>query len=104
MSSDNTFGQNDWLVDEMFQQYQEDPNSVDAEWRKFFKAKGGPSSANNAKRGAGKANTASAPKTDAKVAATTGAPSQDGRETQVDSAAKKAKATSNKQTLSLIHI
>lgn len=101
MSSDNTFGQNDWLVDEMFQQYQEDPNSVDAEWRKFFEAKGGPSSANNAKRGAGKANTASAPKTDAKVAATTGAPSQDGRETQVDSAAKKAKATSNKQTSAL---
>ncbi|RTY89201.1 hypothetical protein EKL28_16615 [Staphylococcus aureus] len=29
VSSASTFGQNDWLVDEMFQQFQKDPQSVD---------------------------------------------------------------------------
>ena len=38
MSSENTFGQNSWLVDEMFQQYKDDPNSVDAEWRELFES------------------------------------------------------------------
>lgn len=42
MSSESTFGQNDWLVDEMFQQYQDDPNSVDDEWRELFKKHGKP--------------------------------------------------------------
>ncbi|WP_459611303.1 multifunctional oxoglutarate decarboxylase/oxoglutarate dehydrogenase thiamine pyrophosphate-binding subunit/dihydrolipoyllysine-residue succinyltransferase subunit [Corynebacterium urogenitale] len=35
MSSAN-FGQNAWLVDQMFQQYKKDPQSVDPEWRDFF--------------------------------------------------------------------
>ena len=45
MSSENTFGQNSWLVDEMFQQYKDDPNSVDAEWRELFESKGAPKTA-----------------------------------------------------------
>ncbi|MBP3088973.1 multifunctional oxoglutarate decarboxylase/oxoglutarate dehydrogenase thiamine pyrophosphate-binding subunit/dihydrolipoyllysine-residue succinyltransferase subunit [Corynebacterium sp. sy017] len=36
MSGANTFGQNQWLVDEMFQQFQKDPQSVDPEWRELF--------------------------------------------------------------------
>lgn len=43
MSSASTFGQNDWLVDEMFQQFKKDPNSVDAEWRELFEKQGAPS-------------------------------------------------------------
>ncbi|KAB1503963.1 multifunctional oxoglutarate decarboxylase/oxoglutarate dehydrogenase thiamine pyrophosphate-binding subunit/dihydrolipoyllysine-residue succinyltransferase subunit [Corynebacterium sp. 320] len=35
MSSVN-FGQNEWLVDQMYQQYKQDPQSVDAEWRDYF--------------------------------------------------------------------
>lgn len=35
MSSAN-FGQNEWLVDQMYQQYKADPESVDADWRKYF--------------------------------------------------------------------
>jgi len=31
------FGANEWLVDEMYQQYQQDPNSVDEAWGEFFK-------------------------------------------------------------------
>ncbi|MDO4927649.1 MAG: multifunctional oxoglutarate decarboxylase/oxoglutarate dehydrogenase thiamine pyrophosphate-binding subunit/dihydrolipoyllysine-residue succinyltransferase subunit [Corynebacterium sp.] len=40
MTSENTFGQNDWLVEEMYQQFQKDPASVDAEWREFFSKQG----------------------------------------------------------------
>ncbi|MBV7293026.1 multifunctional oxoglutarate decarboxylase/oxoglutarate dehydrogenase thiamine pyrophosphate-binding subunit/dihydrolipoyllysine-residue succinyltransferase subunit [Corynebacterium sp. TAE3-ERU16] len=43
MSSASTFGQNQWLVDEMFQQFQEDPGSVDKEWRDYFETQGAPS-------------------------------------------------------------
>ena len=31
-----SFGQNEWLVDEMYQQFQKDPQSVDKEWRDYF--------------------------------------------------------------------
>ncbi|MGO1950450.1 MAG: 2-oxo acid dehydrogenase subunit E2, partial [Mycobacteriaceae bacterium] len=30
------FGQNEWLVDQMYQQFKEDPQSVDQEWRDLF--------------------------------------------------------------------
>ena len=34
------FGANEWLVDEMFEQYQKDPGSVSPEWAKYFKSNG----------------------------------------------------------------
>ncbi|MDO5731655.1 multifunctional oxoglutarate decarboxylase/oxoglutarate dehydrogenase thiamine pyrophosphate-binding subunit/dihydrolipoyllysine-residue succinyltransferase subunit [Corynebacterium sphenisci] len=36
MSSDMSFGQNEWLVDEIFQRFKKDPQSVDEEWRDYF--------------------------------------------------------------------
>ncbi|MCW2946180.1 MAG: 2-oxoglutarate dehydrogenase, subunit, partial [Actinoallomurus sp.] len=30
------FGPNEWLVDELYQKYLEDPNSVDRAWWNFF--------------------------------------------------------------------
>ncbi|WIM68580.1 multifunctional oxoglutarate decarboxylase/oxoglutarate dehydrogenase thiamine pyrophosphate-binding subunit/dihydrolipoyllysine-residue succinyltransferase subunit [Corynebacterium breve] len=48
MSSASTFGQNTWLVDEMFQQFQKDPSSVDPEWRELFEKKGAPKTAPSA--------------------------------------------------------
>ncbi|NBM20050.1 hypothetical protein GUY61_31745, partial [Streptomyces sp. GC420] len=30
------FGPNEWLVDEIYQQYLQDPNSVDRAWWDFF--------------------------------------------------------------------
>ena len=89
MSSENTFGQNSWLVDEMFQQYKEDPNSVDAEWRELFDQKGAPKTAKGTPTITPSDASASKPMTEPKVARTTGAPSQDGRETKVDEAAAK---------------
>src|SRR3954447_13032265 len=32
------FGANEWLVDEMYEQYQKDPDSVDPAWWDFFKS------------------------------------------------------------------
>ncbi|WP_288866174.1 multifunctional oxoglutarate decarboxylase/oxoglutarate dehydrogenase thiamine pyrophosphate-binding subunit/dihydrolipoyllysine-residue succinyltransferase subunit [uncultured Corynebacterium sp.] len=98
MSSENTFGQNSWLVDEMFQQYKDDPNSVDAEWRELFESKGAPKTAKGTSTVTPSAEGASAPKTDPKVARTTGAPSQDGRETKVDEAAAKVAAKPKRST------
>ena len=31
-----SFGQNEWLVDEMYQQFKNDPQSLDQEWRDYF--------------------------------------------------------------------
>ena len=33
----SAFGANEWLVDEMFERYKQDPNSVDKAWWEFFK-------------------------------------------------------------------
>ena len=113
MSSDNTFGQNSWLVDEMFQQYQENPDSVDPEWRKLFDAEGAPKApkaqqASKAQQAPKAAKASAAPaakqetaKTDPKVSSSTAAPSQDGRETQIDRAATAAKATASKEKATL---
>lgn len=45
MSSASTFGQNQWLVDEMYQQFKKDPASVDKEWRELFERDGAPAPA-----------------------------------------------------------
>ena len=36
MSSGQDFGANDWLVEEMYERYQQDPSSVPAEWVTYF--------------------------------------------------------------------
>uniref|UniRef100_UPI00262F7EFC 2-oxoglutarate dehydrogenase E1 subunit family protein n=1 Tax=Ferrimicrobium sp. TaxID=2926050 RepID=UPI00262F7EFC len=35
------FGPNDWLVEEMYNQYLENPRSVSGEWREFFEGRSG---------------------------------------------------------------
>ena len=35
------FGANEWLVDEMYEQYQKDPASVGPEWTAYFTARAG---------------------------------------------------------------
>ena len=34
--SSASFGANDWLVEEMYDQYRRDPSSVSEGWREFF--------------------------------------------------------------------
>ncbi|WP_174567714.1 2-oxoglutarate dehydrogenase E1 subunit family protein, partial [Nocardia altamirensis] len=35
-SSTSQFGQNQWLVDEMYQKFKQDPSSVDESWHEFL--------------------------------------------------------------------
>lgn len=64
------FGANEWLVDEMYEQYQRDPNSVDKVWWDFFKhnAPGGNTGGN------GKVGSTAAPVTTEAKPATKDAP------------------------------
>ncbi|WP_020109050.1 multifunctional oxoglutarate decarboxylase/oxoglutarate dehydrogenase thiamine pyrophosphate-binding subunit/dihydrolipoyllysine-residue succinyltransferase subunit [Nocardia sp. 348MFTsu5.1] len=62
-SSISDFGQNEWLVEEMYQRFQKDPNSVDPSWHEFLtnyadEANG----ANTTTGGAAKATPASSSK------------------------------------------
>jgi 2-oxoglutarate decarboxylase len=36
------FGANDWLLEEMYEQYSADPSSVDESWAEYFAAHGSP--------------------------------------------------------------
>ena len=40
---DADFGANDWLLEEMYEQYTADPSSVDETWAEYFKSHGAPS-------------------------------------------------------------
>lgn len=58
------FGPNEWLVDEIYQQYLQDPNSVDRAWWDFFadyKPGGGSSAATAAKPSDGSTAADAAP-------------------------------------------
>ncbi len=62
------FGANEWLVEEMFDQYRKDPGSVDPTWVKYFQANG-KESANGATTEPAKAPAGTATKTEAKTEA-----------------------------------
>ena len=40
--TETDFGANDWLLEEMYEQYSKDPSSVDETWAEYFKAHGTP--------------------------------------------------------------
>ncbi|MFC9376910.1 hypothetical protein ACFT0G_00795, partial [Streptomyces sp. NPDC057020] len=61
------FGANEWLVDEIYQQYLQDPNSVDRAWWDFFA---------DYKPGASETPTAPAPTTPSAPAAQQAGPAQ----------------------------
>ncbi len=59
-SPSTDFGANEWLVEEMFEQYQKDPGSVAPEWVSYFQANGSPNGTSTADRsGAGGASSGS---------------------------------------------
>ncbi|MGB7146644.1 2-oxoglutarate dehydrogenase E1 subunit family protein, partial [Mycobacterium sp.] len=35
-STSSPFGQNEWLVEEMYRKFRDDPSSVDASWHEFL--------------------------------------------------------------------
>ena len=66
-SSTSGFGANEWLVDEMYEKYQQDPNSVDKVWWDFFgkdqRQAATSSSTNGASESGGAASTKTGSKT-----------------------------------------
>ena len=85
MSSANSFGQNTWLVDDMYQQFKKDPQSVDKEWRELFEKNGAPNTAADSQTSGTPAENPTQPapkgareeqKKDAKAPATTAGPRQ----------------------------
>ena len=53
------FGQNQWLVDEMYERFSKDPSSVDESWHEFFKANPEAASASGRSSSNGAATTSS---------------------------------------------
>ncbi|MDY3126620.1 MAG: multifunctional oxoglutarate decarboxylase/oxoglutarate dehydrogenase thiamine pyrophosphate-binding subunit/dihydrolipoyllysine-residue succinyltransferase subunit [Corynebacterium sp.] len=51
MSNSSIDGPNEWLVEEQYRLFSEDPQSVDAEWRAYFKKNGAPKAAAKATEG-----------------------------------------------------
>lgn len=83
MSSGNTspnaadvpaeFGANEWLVEEMYDQYAKDPSSVDPVWVKFFQTNGSPNGTDSAASAAnGTTTTATANSTNGTAPASKG--------------------------------
>lgn len=83
MSSGNTspnaadvpaeFGANEWLVEEMYDQYTKDPSSVDPVWVKFFQTNGSPNGTDSAASAAnGTTTTATANSTNGSAPASKG--------------------------------
>ena len=46
-AEDTDFGANDWLLEEMYEQFSADPDSVDPAWAKYFATHGAPGEAEN---------------------------------------------------------
>ena len=69
--SNDEFGANSWLIDEMREAYQSDPQSVDASWRDFFAAEASQGSESPQQAAASRPTTA--PKPAAAAKATTAA-------------------------------
>ncbi|WP_140404178.1 hypothetical protein, partial [Nocardioides sp. XL1] len=55
------FGANEWLVEEMFDQYQQDPDSVDATWAEYFRATGSGAGTNGTSQPAARASAPAQP-------------------------------------------
>ena len=94
VSNSSIYGPNAWLIDEQFQQYSKDPNSVDKEWREFFEKNGAPKKQAEAAQSASSASVKKDSAPQSKAKATEGKPTeakQAARKTVVESGAEAAK-------------
>ena len=77
----NDFGANEWLVEEMFDQFQKDPSSVDPAWAAFFKAQGnGQGNGSTSGSTSGSASNGSSPKAAPAPSKPDAAPAQKSRQ------------------------
>src|SRR3954452_18865945 len=66
-SSPSPFGQNEWLVEEMYRKFREDPSSVDPSWHEFLVEYSPEPTTEQAGSGNGSGNGQSAPASAAKT-------------------------------------
>src|SRR5699024_752073 len=76
VSNSSIYGPNAWLIDEQFQQYSKDPNSVDKEWREFFEKNGAPKKQAEAAQSASSASVKKDSAPQSKAKATEGKPTE----------------------------
>ena len=81
---DTDFGANDWLLEEMYEQYAADPNSVDETWATYFRTHGAPGSGNGQ------------PDTTAPVVRRAAAPAADAKESGAPARARESKPAATK--------
>src|SRR5699024_10513306 len=90
VSNSSIYGPNAWLIDEQFQQYSKDPNSVDKEWREVFEKNGAPKKQAEAAQSASSASVKKDSAPQSKAKATEGQPTEEkqaARKTVVEAAA-----------------
>jgi 2-oxoglutarate decarboxylase len=82
------FGANEWLVDEMYEQYQKDPSSVAPEWKAYFASQGanGSAAASTSTRTAAPAQKQAAPAQQTRQQAQQQAPAQAAQPAQAPAA------------------
>src|ERR1700754_627800 len=85
VSSPSPFGQNEWLVEEMYRKFREDPSSVDPSWHEFL-ADYSPEPAGNGQQSSPTEKTVQQP--EAKAAPAQQAPAQPARAEEAKPAAK----------------
>src|SRR3954452_17224428 len=102
-SSTSPFGQNEWLVEEMYRKFREDPSSVDPSWHEFLVDYSPESTAGTSKDGGdGRSSAPSAPREPGpapapKAAAGNGAPAKAEKQAaKASSAQPKAEAAQPK--------
>ena len=90
-----SFGANEWLVDEMYEQYKRDPESVDEAWWEFFEGRDGGSSSNGSSNGSSSTSSKDA---ESPKPSEPSEPSKPSKPSSGGSAAKKqASASSSKE-------
>ena len=86
-TSETDYGQNEWLVEEMYQRFQKDPDSVDPSWHEMLKnyrpgpapsANGAPSAAPTSNGPASSSPASSSPASNGAASNGTGAPAANG--------------------------
>ncbi len=94
MSSPSPFGQNEWLVEEMYRKFREDPSSVDPSWHEFLVDYSPEPTSDAEPRGNGQpaATPEPAPATSPTPASGSGATKDKGAKTKADRSPPKATA------------